>query len=627
MRQTCLTLLSGAMLLAVGVCSCTKDDAYNQLTESDGIDLTINIAPNGLTLPLGSVDRIMLTEIMDTAATQILKIDPVLNRFYIEETGSLEATNISSEDIRLGYSPTLSAKDFALDIEHDWDPIMQAVIDNTQPGTPLDNLFSDSRTVVATRDTMNVGDTKQDATSFILRHEDTDKAIISISSIEFKNNAAVDLNLQISKLPGEMQEYDLQIDSVRLTVPNYIVLVGESGEALEMEASGKYILPSTSVHKNASSTTTLWKMAKVQLHAIDFKDDKLVNNDGVIERDGEIQFGGKITINDLKVEAKDLMVVGKRKGSEHNTVIMKEQIHVEPFVYIDSIDVKSVKGVFNPEIEDMKATASIDLDSKLDFLTDLRTSFDPEEVSIGVDLTYNCPLEALGQVTLRNEYDEKTTVEDIRIYQPADGSKLHLDISTKDPAGKADTYQFKGSIGEVLSPIPSKVYMDMGIDIVKEETEIIIGKNYNVYARYDIYVPLSFTAIHSTYEEVVEDVFKDIEESISAIDEVSLTLTCISSLDVDATVNVMGRGASGVNDPSLVVCNNNGVIKRGTVNNPTTSEFTISLSIKDISAVKDLALQLNVTGENCSLQPDQYLEVSSMKLSFKNLNINLNDKD
>lgn len=628
MRTNILTYLSGVALLAAGVCGCTKDEAYNQLTEEDGIDLTINVAPNGLTIPLGSIDRVMLSEIMDTAATRILKVDEINNRFYIEETGSLDATSFYVEKMKFGYSPSIEPQEFTLDIIYDWDPIAQAAIDATAPDSPLGPLFEDEHIVVATRDEMNLGNTDADLFNFSLHNENTDPAIVSISSVTLDNASTMALKLNIANLPGENQEYDFEVDSLRLEIPDYLIITDSKGVAFEKDTeTGKYIIPGSIAHKAKNTTETVWDMAHVMTKGIDFGDNKLVNENGLIDRNGEIKLGGKFVIRNLAVEAKDLKVVGKRQGATHQTVALIEPIKVSPSVTVDSISINSLTGIFDPKVEDLSIVTELEMDSKLDFLTDDRTSFDPLEVSVGVDLTYHCPVNATAWAELANEKDEHARVEGIKIYEPEGGENLHLLISTNDPAGQKDHYQFP-NVTEVFSPVPEKIFINMGFKANHEESVFKLGEHYQVYADYNVFMPMQFNAIHSTYEQLLENVFdEDIKDYIKDINELRLDFTVVSTLGIDVTFEVVGRDMNGKIDESLITCQSNGIVKRGTIQNPVTSKVSIDLSSKDLSKVKDLAILIRVDGEDCILMPDQYLEIPEMKLSIKNQTIDLNDKD
>lgn len=628
MKRTHLFHLTGVALLTAGVYGCTTDKAYDQLTEDGGIDMTINVAPNGLTIPLGSIDRIMLSEIMDTAATNILKVDEINNRFYIEETGSLDTTSFFVEKLKFGYTPSIEPQEFALDVIYNWDAFTQMVIDNTPADTPLGDLFTDSRIVVATRERMDLGNSDADLFNFTLHNENTDPAIVSISSIALSQASDMKLKLNISQLPGELQEYDFVVDSLRLEVPDYLVVADKQGKSFEKDPeTGKYIIPGSNAHKEKNTTEAVWDMAVVKFNGIDFGDDKLINNEGVIDRSGEIKIGGKFLIRNLSVEARDLKVVGKQEGALHQTVELINPIKVAPVVTVDSIEISSLTGIFDPKVEDMSIVTELELDDKLDFLTDDRTSFDPLEVSVGVDLTYHCPVTATAWAELANDKEEHATVENIQIYEPEGGEPLHLMISTNDPAGQKDHYQFP-NVKEIFSPVPEKIFINMGFKANREEAVFKLGERYKVYADYNVYVPMQFNSINSTYEEVIENIFDDdIKDYINDIHEMVLDLTVVSTLGIEARFEVAGRNMDGKIQKDLIVCEPSGIIKRGTLESPSTSTISIRISAKDLSLVKDLVLQICVEGNDCVLMPDQYLEIPEMKLSIKNQNIDLNDKD
>jgi len=614
--------MPGALLLLVGLMGCTKDGAYDQLTEKDGIDLSMTLAQNGLTLPLGSTNRVMITELLDTAKTKILKIDDSTNTFYVEETGSLDATQVKVRRVEVNINPKMDPKDFALDIQRSWTADEQAVIDAQSADSPIPAFYGHTFTGLAIRDDMSLGDTDGDALGFKFKNDDTDKAIIYLLKADFERDAEIELQLVISQLPSKEQAYNISIKDIRLLVPDYYVLVDAAGIEYPKEGD-KYIIPDGNAYKQAGTDKATLNMAQMLLHKIDFGENPLVNDNGHIERDGDIMMYGQIMIDNLEVPGEELRVVGKREGSQHNTVMLKDKIHVAPVVDVDTIIIDNLTGLIQPEIEDMKTNTVFEFDKKMDFLTDERTSFVPKDASIDVDVIYNCPLEATSVLSLTNNYDAQSSIEGISLY-PTESGLLHLLFCNYKEDRSNNIYQFTG-MNEVVTPLPKDMRINMAIDILPKEVTFGLGRTYNVLADYKYNVILDFYKVNAIYEEMINDPFRDIKDNMKEITDVAIEFEALSSLPLEAVTSIAAHGADGKENSSLLKCENTGSILPGSVAAPTTSKFTLHLKDVDVENIKGLILRITVTGEDTTLHPDQYLEITKMSLTFKNQTFDFND--
>ena len=89
MKATQKLALAALSVLAL---SCSVDKDYDQLTESDGIDLTVRVA-KGLTMPFGSSEPIYITELMDSAKVGQLQADAAGN-FLLQQGGAFAGMKI-----------------------------------------------------------------------------------------------------------------------------------------------------------------------------------------------------------------------------------------------------------------------------------------------------------------------------------------------------------------------------------------------------------------------------------------------------------------------------------------------------------------------------------------------------
>ena len=117
-------LLGAALVLAS---ACSKNGAYDDLTKSDGIDLTIGLSDEGFTLPLGSTDKIFLTEMIDSLDSESIHIDED-GQYYVGISGDMGSTDFTIRDIKLDMDPEIEAREFSLFLDYNWGPL-QPILD------------------------------------------------------------------------------------------------------------------------------------------------------------------------------------------------------------------------------------------------------------------------------------------------------------------------------------------------------------------------------------------------------------------------------------------------------------------------------------------------------------------
>ena len=91
-------IISPALFLLLFVATACVDDKYDLSKE---VDMTVGVG-GGVSLPLGSTEKIMLTELIDTVETDIVKLDNEGN-YSIFKEGSFTPENfeIGNLDISL----------------------------------------------------------------------------------------------------------------------------------------------------------------------------------------------------------------------------------------------------------------------------------------------------------------------------------------------------------------------------------------------------------------------------------------------------------------------------------------------------------------------------------------------
>ena len=104
MKSICFSLrlwLSAALLLSLAMTSCVDD----KCDLSKDVDATIGIG-GGVSFPLGSTEKIMLTELIDTATTDILSIDNEGN-YSIFKEGSFTPENFEVGNLNINIAKAI----------------------------------------------------------------------------------------------------------------------------------------------------------------------------------------------------------------------------------------------------------------------------------------------------------------------------------------------------------------------------------------------------------------------------------------------------------------------------------------------------------------------------------------
>ena len=80
--------------------ACSVDKAFDL---SKDIDMTVSVG-GGVTIPLGSTEKILLTEMIDTLDSDVIRADE--NGFYsIYKDGEIDATNFKVNEVDIDIAP------------------------------------------------------------------------------------------------------------------------------------------------------------------------------------------------------------------------------------------------------------------------------------------------------------------------------------------------------------------------------------------------------------------------------------------------------------------------------------------------------------------------------------------
>ena len=598
-----LTVVLGAILLS----GCSKDSAYNDLTGSEGIDLTMQVA-KGLTFPFGSSSRIYLSELMDTAAVSQLKADAD-GHFYLEMKGMLTESTFFVKETPVSFFPDI--KKFGLSFVIDQSSLPQEVkqlLPSLEEGDDLSNLQNLIITLFR-KDISLAG-----KASFDIHREDIDQALLSVSTASPKEPVVVDVSINLRHMPA--QRKNLYAKNFRVILPKYVVMQHES-------APGEYLLQDVSMN-DVTAEEIEWSETFVAT-ALDFsRDDQgaLIVNNGTVNRPGEMDIIGDIYISEYECNGSDLYIQVDSDGNK--LVAMKDPVEVEflPVVKVPDIMLSQVKGKFSPNISDAETSVHIDLGEKMSFLKDNTTNIELKDPRFELDIMGNCTIGLLADFSLMASNDKAVAFKNVLLCNGEEPQHVVLNVNAV--ASGYDLHNF-------FSPVPDSVIVRTKpfVDSLGDYT-LLLGDSVKVGGEYQVIVPYDFNRISIVYDQRIANLwgndYKDITDKVPSINGAQLTLMAINAIPLDLHLAVLATNRfTGLVETNLVDCDINQVIKAGSIDNPVNTAISATLNIPNTEKIGDLIFQFSGMGTDCGLNAKQYIQIDDAKICLsQGLNVDFN---
>lgn len=598
------------MILAA---SCSKDTAYDDL---DDIDLTIQVGSAGLTIPVGATDRISLTEAMDPSTVDVLDTLPG-GDFVITQAGNLSATHFDVAPVTVQLNPTIAPAQFNFNAQLPAGDILTAVnaylaVSEIQSIDPLSQIAG----VSGSTDLNNIhyDNISFDDCHFDFTAHNVDEALLALRSASFATPKEISFDLTMSGLPDRADSYNITLSNVLIMLPPYLNIVGQS--------AGRIEVGTLSLTKSAGSTSASTRLT-YRISGVDFSSYEggaLSVEQGTLSSQGDIQISADAAIDGrLSLSTDDLKL-------EEGTVKLRTPIVITPTVSVGELTITDLEGRFNPTIDPVETSVTLDLGEDMDFLKENAT-LDVTNPIITLHLNNPCAVKILGDITLTATNGQAPIV-----VRNVDLSEPLITIS-RLPLSEGSNY-VASDLSNLLNPMPDRI--DVHVAPYADTQNFYpytLGRNYEISGDYDVQALLSFNELRISYDKVAENVFGDTEEDVQDIADVltdgihnaELHFEVINAIPVTLDLSVVATDRNGNEDPTLVTYANAQTIAAGTYAQPTRTTQNITLSVTDVARVKDLILRVQGTGRNITLNARQYIQFENMKLVVKKVTLDLND--
>ena len=603
--------------LCAGSAFLTTACVDNSYDLSEDLDLTMGLGSNGLSVPMGNVEKIYLNDIL--SVDESVKLDAA-NQYYLVEDGTtnfdftIDNVTTKVDNPTLRTDPGKPALPFNTVCE-----ILHAAGVSSIP-VPADKIFSGEAEGTESMD-FSVSDISSDI-----------KAIHSVSFTPLK----VSLNLEWFKSNAALK-FDLkELKKVEITLPPILhVVEGSVSEGWTLAKGNKLVAQSV-----AFNGANMKEIVSFMIDQAQLKDRSEIKN-------------GELTIypENLHITMKggaDFVSTGSftMTSNDYMDVRLHIKVGTPGANNKTNVYVTRAKGVFDPLIN--PDVESIDIASELpDFLQDpeVRVNVSNPTLKFNVYPKNNVqiPADVDFYATLHSIKDGQDQVSPVefpkytRLYKNTSNViYFHQDAAPYDPTGletdapgkKVQTKKVD-NISSLINVLPDRIEVDLGANgndkhiCVVGESEVALGQKYSQVVDYTIYVPFEFkNGVTIVYTDETDGMNEDLKDYAADGIQISAEAENTIPLDLKATISAYDMYDNLI--PGIQFDEVDVKAGGGTDATAVTTALTIKATLTDPNLLKNLdklEFKINAASEATSnathkLVSTQYVQLKNVKLKL-----------
>lgn len=603
--------------LCAGSAFLTTACVDNSYDLSEDLDLTMGLGSNGLSVPMGNVEKIYLNDIL--SVDESVKLDAA-NQYYLVEDGTtnfdftIDNVTTKVDNPTLRTDPGKPALPFNTVCE-----ILHAAGVSSIP-VPADKIFSGEAEGTESMD-FSVSDISSDIKA--IHSVSFTPLKVSLSLEWFKSNAALKFDLK-------------ELKDVEITLPSILhVVEGSVSEGWTLTEGNKLV-----AHSVAFNGANMKEIVSFTIDQAQLKDCSTIEN-------GELSISPEVLHIKMKGGA-DFVSTGSftMTSNDYMDVRLHIKVGTPGANNKTNVYVTRAKGVFDPLIN--PDVESIDIASELpDFLKDpeVRVNVSNPTLKFNVYPKYNVqiPADVDFYATLHSIKDGQDQVSPVefpkytRLYKNTSNViYFHQDAAPYDPTGletdapgkKVQTKKVD-NISSLINVLPDRIEVDLGANgndkhiRVVGENEVALGQKYSQVVDYTIYVPFEFkNGVTIVYTDETDGMNEDLKDYAADGIQISAEAENTIPLDLKATIS-----AYDMNDKLIPGIQFEEVdVKAGGGTNATavTTALTIKATLTDPNLLKKLdklEFKINAASEATSnathkLVSTQYVQLKNVKLKL-----------
>lgn len=583
----CVLAVFGTLVSCVSV--------TDELDLDKDLSLDIQLAPNGMTIPLGSLDKIYIDSLIKIEdGSPITLLDN--NSYGITMDGTIDPVSVDIEALNISV-PSPSITPFSLEFEK---PLSIDLIVNTNEISSF--LIEPQRSKLSIE-------------------SEVDPSLVSIRRIGLKERAAMNIVIDFDNLPASCTALELQNLAIRM--PEFIKPIYEGNDA-RISVVGSTVKVSGLLLRSAGEMDSY--TIPLFMEGLDFG-DPVATVESVFSVEDDIEISGAFKLGGETVNINDL-------GST---------VTVAPRFDISDFTVTEVTGVVSPDIDPISKSVDLNLGSDMDFLTNGNNRLSLRDPKIALSLTSSITMPLNLSVKLSSkDKDGAYIAKDIAPKNgvitipacPADQQSKHtvfvLTCNSNPKTDSGDTvYVEVTNLPDLMETIPASVDFDIAVTTDGEEQTIDLTRTLSVSGGYDVAVPLSFNDLYIEYTDTIGDLAKDLEDIADKAGAMTLKLKAKveSTLPFGLEITALPYNASMA--PSKGITVSAGKLAAGGAS-PVTSDLTLEIKAAAgaLGNLDKLVLKAGCKAENSTLSKGQYLHIKDMSLSIpEGIVLDLTEKD
>lgn len=598
---------SASLMSAFVVVGCVED----KCDLSKDIDVTIGVG-KGVSIPIGSTEKIMLTELMDSADSEILRIDSE------GDYSIFKAGNFTPEYFKVG--------NLDVDIEPVSDKMHYdfKLFDLTDE---IDELPSWVKEEMMKQKYPYVVNQKIDYKTTFKIDQSVPEEMLRLRKLSFSNDAKMSVKVKIASSNSmsdnllETLNY-LYIGSndapFVVDIPEYMVLADKNIGQGQLKLDGK------AAYNKA--TKSIEYVSEYEIEALDFSNYK----------NGYLQVNNSVISIDETLEATGYMVSDTVMFALQNLTHI-QSVDVEILFAIDKMTIESVEGVFVPEIDPIKEVVDLELGEDLDFLKDSYLDFNDPRIFVTftnpVDAKIFADAEFVGYDDSGNSIDG-SKVDASMTLEGATTNRIFINRYATQLQGYT-TLQVP-NLNNLVKTIPDRV--DVNVNARMDDgnfSSIELGKEYGISGSYEVSVPLMFDGFSLVYTETIEDVFgdeaDDITDYLKDVESLTLTFNVLNTVPAELVTSVVAYDEAG-NRLNSITADVVGVVAAGNgmegsvVTEPVESSVVVKISSLngELERLHDIGITLEGKGKG-KLNANEYIRFMDIAVTIdENLSLDLN---
>ena len=604
--------------LCAGSAFLTTACVDNSYDLSEDLDLTMGLGSNGLSVPMGNVEKIYLNDIL--SVDESVKLDAA-NQYYLVEDGTtnfdftIDNVTTKVDNPTLRTDPGKPALPFNTVCE-----ILGAagISSITLPAVP--QVFSGEAEGTESMD-FSVTDISSDIKA--IHSVSFTPLKVSLSLEWFKSNAALKFDLK-------------ELKDVEITLPSILhVVEGSVSEGWTLTEGNKLVAQSV-----AFNGANMKEIVSFMIDQTQLKDRSTIEN-------GELS---------ISPEALHIKMKGGADFVNTGSFTMNSNDYMDVRLYIKvgtpgannktNVVVTRAKGIFDPVID--PDVESIDIASELpDFLQDpeVRVNVSNPTLKFNVYPKNNVqiPADVDFYATLHSIKDGQDQVSPVefpkytRLYKNTSNViYFHQDAAPYDPTGletdapgkKVQTKKVD-NISSLISVLPDRIEVDLGANgndkhiRVVGENEVALGQKYSQAVDYTIYVPFEFkNGVTIVYTDETDGMNEDLKDYAADGIQISAEAENTIPLDLKATISAYDMYDNLI--PGIQFEEVDVKAGGGTDATAVTTALTIKATLTDPNLLKKLdklEFKINAASEATSnathkLVSTQYVQLKNVKLKL-----------